>query len=181
MGVVEMHPGEPRCLGCADPSLCRSDHGVGATLELGEAQDAALLAVVVVVDVEPAVQPESGIENESADESAALITRAMKRRREGGNGSVQPKRAVIVDSVPGRIERGEYGAVRGKSERNVGKDPLEANPLARKPIQMGSESRLRAIASEPVEPERVQGYEEQVSARERPGSERLVRPKDREP
>jgi hypothetical protein len=61
--------------------------------------------------------------------------------------------------------------MRGECRRHVRENALEADTLVREPVQMRSQARFRAVASEPVGTEGVEGDEEEVPSREDPGGE----------
>ena len=95
VGIVEVHPGEPR-LACrlagsgrgrpirrrlGDPLHRRRQHHVGRTFHLRQLGARWPCAVAVVVDVEAGVQAEAGVQDERGDERTGAIAGTLQRAR----------------------------------------------------------------------------------------------------
>ncbi len=115
MGIPIVHPQEQR----RGRSALECRHG-----RVGDLSRGALLPALrqaVVVDVEPAGQPESPGKDEARHDSGGPITRAFELRGQDRRRIGQPAR-VLVDAVPGRIEPRHQGRMRRQrlGNRRVG-------------------------------------------------------------
>ena len=165
MRIEHVHPGEPSALAAADPVQRRVDDLAGRALGQGEVGGVARPAEAVVVDVEPAVEPEPPLERHAADEGA---------RREPCSFSIDRDRRQCPASAGIRCDRGRRsrtGRCRSGCWRGTAASGPRARARSRNAVpRAASASRLGvrarpAVAAERVGPERVDGDEEQVLIR----------------
>ncbi len=139
VGIVEVHPEETR-LSLLRPPPCESEahHLVPAPLGDDEVLLVRALGVTVVVDVEPAIEPELRVERKRADERSGGVARAAQDGGEGRHRRREPEAAVLAHAVLKRIEPGEDVGVGGQRHHVVSVGVGEHPPLGGQAIENGS-------------------------------------------
>ncbi len=158
---VDPHEAAPAALPLP-PGERRGHHLVALALGEQELVGAAPLGVVIVVDVEAAVESEPGIERVGADESAGGIAGGMQHGRQRRHAGGHAKALVVAHPVLEGVEAGQDVGVRRQRHHVVGMRRGEHPAAGRQPVQQ--RRRRRPPPAEPgsVGAQRVDGDEQQV-------------------
>ena len=135
--IEHMDPGEPAALPPADPFQGGVDDFAGRALGEREVGGVAGSPEAVVIDVEPAVEPESPFERHAADERARLEPLRLQQRRERRHPGFQPVSAVIADAVLVRIRAGQDAGMGGPRQHRVRVREVEPRAARRQRIEIG--------------------------------------------
>src|SRR5262249_33007047 len=126
-------------------------------------------AIPFVVHVEAAVEAESGVERESADEGAGAVAGRLEEHRKSRNLLTEAKQSVGADAMRRRRDAREDRRVRRQRQRRAGVGAGETNALAGDPIERWCQPRPTAEGADPVAPQRVDGDQQEVAADARAG------------
>ena len=159
--IEHVHPGEPAPLAAGDPFQRGVDHFARRALREREIGIVAGAAEAVVVDVEPAVQPEAPFERHAADEGARLEPLVLQHRRDRRHAGLQPVAAVIADAVLVGVGAGEDARMRRPGQRGVRVREVEPRAARRERVEV-RRPRRAAVAAHRIRPQRVDGDEEDV-------------------
>ncbi len=104
MGIEDVHPREPSTTLAIYPGPRGRDDGGRRTLRNGEIGRERALLEVVVVEVEPDVEPELRMQRESAHERSGSYPLRLEHCRECWQRRGKAKAAVIVNAVLERVQ-----------------------------------------------------------------------------
>ena len=181
MWIVEVRPCEPWPIavdGVADPrdpAHGGVQHFVRRPLQHRESSAGGPRPVLVVVDVEPGVQPEARIEHESGDERASAVPGCLQRARERGMTAVETKRSVVADAIDEWIRAGQQRCVRGERQRHMGVGRFEAQSLGGEPIDRRRQTSGATVGAHVIRAQGVDGNQQDVRAAQCAAVDRLRR------
>ena len=164
--IVEVHPGEGGPAVAVPHPLAGGGDGRGrGALGQQERRGRAAVREGVVVDVEPAVQPESRVQRERAHERAGAIAALLQARGQRGRARGEAEAGVVAHAVLERIAAREDVRVRRQGHDVVGVRALEPHALRRQPVDPGRPRPRVPVGAQRVRPQRVDGDQEDVEAR----------------
>ena len=116
----------------------------------------AFFAIAIVVDVEAAVEAETRVEDERADERARAIAGTLEHVASVGSAGPRRKRPFVRTPWTRRRRRGEDRGMRRQRQRRGRIGARELEPFGREPIQArrqpgGSAERAHAIGAQRVD------------------------------
>ena len=121
-------------------------------------------AVSIVVDVEPAVQPEPRVEHECAHKGPGPVACVLQQRGQCRQLRTEAEQAVRSDAMDWRRDAGEHRGVRRERQRCRAVRACQSQPLAREPIELRRQPGRAAEGADAIRAERVDGDEQQVAA-----------------
>jgi hypothetical protein len=162
--IEHVDPGEPSPLTPADPFQGGGDDLAGGALGQRKVGRVAGPSEAVVINVEPAVQPEAPLERHAADECARREPLGLQHGGDRRQPRLQPVSAVIADAVFEGIGTGKDAGVRGPRQDGVRVCEVEPRSVRRERVEI-RRARRAAVAAERVGAQRVDGHEQDVLIR----------------